>query len=72
MKSTVPTEEQVRARAYELFVQRGCEHGHHQEDWLAAERELRAEPKVSAIEVGFAEQVPETNRRFEHAAGRAK
>jgi hypothetical protein len=35
-----PTSEQIAARAYELFVARGGEHGHDVEDWLAAEREL--------------------------------
>lgn len=37
-----PSEEMIRVRAYELFVQRGYEHGHHFEDWLAAERELKS------------------------------
>ncbi|TMB06251.1 MAG: DUF2934 domain-containing protein [Deltaproteobacteria bacterium] len=31
---------QVAQRAYERFVQRGGEHGHDQEDWLEAEKEL--------------------------------
>ncbi len=35
-------EEMIRMRAYELFVQRGYEHGHEIEDWLAAERELKS------------------------------
>jgi hypothetical protein len=30
----------IAKRAFELFVERGCEHGHHEEDWLRAEREL--------------------------------
>ena len=38
-------EEQVRQRAYQLYEQRGCEHGHDVEDWLMAERELRG-PEV--------------------------
>src|SRR5690348_3304084 len=37
----VPTREQIAQRAYELFQQRGGEHGRDLEDWLAAERELR-------------------------------
>lgn len=32
----------VAARAYERFVERGGEHGHDVEDWLAAEADLRA------------------------------
>ncbi|MGQ0505173.1 MAG: ribosomal protein L7/L12 [Myxococcaceae bacterium] len=34
------TSDQLAARAYELFLQRGGEHGHHDEDWAQAEREL--------------------------------
>jgi hypothetical protein len=32
--------EQIRARAYELFEQRGGEPGHDMEDWLQAEAEV--------------------------------
>ena len=35
-----PTDEQIRERAYELYLQRGGEPGQEIEDWLAAEREL--------------------------------
>lgn len=35
--------EQIRARAYELFEQRGGEQGHDLEDWLQAEAEITAE-----------------------------
>jgi hypothetical protein len=31
----------IRHRAYELFQERGSEHGHDIEDWLRAEAELR-------------------------------
>ncbi|HUB05720.1 MAG TPA: DUF2934 domain-containing protein [Myxococcales bacterium] len=37
-----PTNEQIAARAYELFVARGRRHGHHEEDWFQAEQELRS------------------------------
>jgi hypothetical protein len=33
----------VATRAYEKFVARGCAHGHHEEDWAAAKKELIAE-----------------------------
>jgi hypothetical protein len=36
----MPVEHVIRMRAYELFLQRGGGHGHDQDDWLAAEREL--------------------------------
>ena len=35
-------EEEIRRRAYELFQERGGEHGRHHEDWLRAETEVRA------------------------------
>jgi hypothetical protein len=39
-----PTEiqEAIRLRAYQLFLERGAEHGHDFEDWLRAETEVLA------------------------------
>jgi hypothetical protein len=38
-----PTDQaQIRARAYELYVERGTTQGNDVEDWLRAEREVRA------------------------------
>ncbi len=34
-------EDIIRIRAYQLFEQRGCEHGYDVEDWLQAEAEVR-------------------------------
>ena len=36
-----PTQEQIAQRAFELYLDRGGEHGRHEEDWLRAEREIR-------------------------------
>jgi hypothetical protein len=42
------TEEIMRMRAYQLFEQRGYEHGHDLEDWLQAEAEVQGKkPSVS-------------------------
>ena len=35
-----PQHEEIALRAYEFFLQRGCEHGRDLDDWLQAEREL--------------------------------
>ena len=35
------TEDEIRARAYELYLERNCEPGHAQDDWFRAESELR-------------------------------
>jgi len=37
-----PTHAQIRQRAYELFQERGGEHGGDIADWLEAEQQLRA------------------------------
>ena len=33
-------EEEIRNRAYEIYLQRGRQPGHELEDWLQAEREI--------------------------------
>jgi len=37
-----PTEEEIRQRAYEIFLARGSAPGHDLDDWLQAEGELRS------------------------------
>lgn len=46
--SLVDLESQIRQRAYELYQERGCTAGHEHEDWLRAEREVRARQQQSA------------------------
>ena len=36
-----PSENQIRERAYEIYVSRGYADGYEIEDWLTAERELQ-------------------------------
>ena len=40
MKLNRPTDEQIRQRAHEIFVQRGRQPGHDVDNWLQAEYEL--------------------------------
>jgi hypothetical protein len=42
---TIVDEEQIRRRAYELYVEDGYQDGNQLEHWLAAERELRGKIK---------------------------
>jgi hypothetical protein len=37
-----PDIEEIKKRAHELWMERGCPHGSADEDWHQAERELRA------------------------------
>ncbi|MBN1760304.1 MAG: DUF2934 domain-containing protein [Chitinispirillaceae bacterium] len=39
--STGISEERIRQRAFELFLERGASHGNDREDWFRAESELR-------------------------------
>jgi hypothetical protein len=44
---TLPLEERIRRRAYELYVQHGNESGSELDDWLQAEDEIhRAEEEA--------------------------
>jgi Protein of unknown function (DUF2934) len=41
--SASPSHEEIAERAYQIFLERGAEHGHDVEDWFRAEQELVAE-----------------------------
>jgi hypothetical protein len=43
IEQALPTKDQIEARAYELYLQRGGEDGQALEDWLIAEKELELE-----------------------------
>lgn len=43
IEQAYPTKKQIEARAFELYLQRGCEAGHDLEDWLTAEKQLKQE-----------------------------
>ena len=50
--------EQITRRAYELYEQRGGEPGHEQEDWLEAERQVRAATPAEGSAAEAKEAVP--------------
>jgi DUF2934 family protein len=37
---SIPSEDKIRSRAYQLYEERGREDGHAMEDWLRAEGEI--------------------------------
>lgn len=37
---TLDKQSEIARRAYDLYLARGCAHGHDVEDWLQAEREM--------------------------------
>jgi len=40
-RRTVPTSEEIRQRAFEIYIERGGIHGSDLDDWMQAERELQ-------------------------------
>ncbi len=42
-----PSEDEIRRRAYEIYQSRGGEPGREMEDWVQAERELRAKRRAT-------------------------
>jgi hypothetical protein len=40
MPVSVPSQDMIRVRAYELYESRGREAGHEEQDWLRAEQEI--------------------------------
>lgn len=44
--SAVQLHDEIRRRAYELFRQRGGQHGSHEADWHSAESEVRSKYKA--------------------------
>jgi hypothetical protein len=41
------TESDIARRAFEIYCERGCQHGHDLNDWLQAERELRGAVNIA-------------------------
>jgi hypothetical protein len=47
-ESPNPTDSDIAKRAFEIYRERGFQHGHDLEDWLQAERELQETARSTA------------------------
>ena len=47
-----PDAKMIERRAYELYLERGGEHGHDSEDWLQAEREVKQNGQAAGVIAG--------------------
>lgn len=47
------TDRDIARRAFELHCERGCQHGHDLDDWLQAERELKADGTYARLSDGL-------------------
>jgi len=52
-----PAGEEIARRAYDLYLQRGGEHGKDVEDWVRAEKELSDEPVTGPAKTRAAQAV---------------
>ena len=59
-------EDAIRAKAYELWLERGCPPGSAEDDWLEAERLLASQPEAAAAPP--APPVAETSARSKGSA----
>jgi hypothetical protein len=55
---TLPLEERIRRRAYELYVERGNESGSELDDWFQAEEEIQRAKEEAAVDEAFEESFP--------------
>jgi hypothetical protein len=60
MKNT-PTHEDIEVRAYELYLDCGCDSGHDLQHWLEAERQLSE----------LAEEISDSRAEFRHRSATA-
>lgn len=63
MANQRPTQEQIAARAYEIYLARGGDHGRDVEDWTQAEEELTQRTTSTATGIGTPKVVKEARRR---------
>jgi Protein of unknown function (DUF2934) len=54
----LPTPEEIAGRAYQIYMERGCEPGHDIDDWLQAEYELMQLPtqKIADLELAVSKK----------------
>ena len=52
-KKDLPSNEEIRAQAYQIYLARGCGDGHAEDDWSQAEYELMHLPvhKLAKLEL---------------------
>ena len=58
MKPPQPRHEEIAARAYRIFLERGGQHGYDRDDWLQAEYELMQLPVRKIAELPLPKELP--------------
>ena len=68
-ENSTPTHEQIAARAYEIFIERGQPQGRDLDHWLEAETQLRAAAQSTS---GARMQETHGNGRSQAARGQSR
>ncbi len=68
MKNRKPSQEEISARAYQIFVERGCPEGRDLEHWLEAEAQLSGESRSSVSAPQPEPSIPPMSRAPKAAA----
>ena len=58
MKPQSPRHDEIAARAYRIFLERGGQHGYDRDDWLQAEYELMQLPVRKIAELPLPKELP--------------
>ena len=70
MKNSKPTQEEISARAYQIFVERGCPEGRDLEHWLEAEAQLRGDVRSSEKQISPSPMIKTPKASNRQTAGR--
>ena len=60
-RETLPLEEQIRRRAFELYVERGYQPGRDHEDWVKAEQEILRAREDARVDEASEESFPSSD-----------
>ncbi len=66
MRFRFPTEDEIRVKAYKIYLVRGGEPGHAEDDWLQAEYELLHLPlyKLAKLDAAIVEKETAQNHKL--------
>jgi len=66
MRFKFPTEDEIRVRAYRIYLARGGDQGHAEDDWLQAEYELVHLPlyKLAKLDAAIVETETAQNHKL--------
>jgi hypothetical protein len=58
LAATLPLQDRIRKRAFEIYVERGCRPGHALDDWLEAEKEILHAHRDAVVDEASLESFP--------------